>query len=471
MPFNSFPFLFLFLPAAAIVYYKSAHHFSARTASIVLALSSLIFYSLGNLAHTALLLGSILFNYGASQIIVRSSGAARRRWLILGLTANIALLGALKYSIFFLHSLAVLWKPIFIIPQWALPLGISFFTLQQVMYLVDCYEGLVPANDLWTHAAFVSFFPTVISGPITRARLLPPQIRQAVTTDAGKIAQALTLLALGLFKKVVIADSFSRIADAGFAHPAGVSTLEAWVSSFAFTFQIYFDFSGYTDLATGAALLLGFTLPINFDTPYRSHSVTEFWQRWHITLSQFITTYLYTPILRTFKKVSLAKASFATLLAMTITGLWHGPSWTFVIFGALHGIALVVNQIWRKKIKKAVPGPFAWAATLVFVNTAFIFFRSTDVHSAVQMIGALAPHHGFRSLAILRGSIRTAELGVIALPMLIGVPAALLGTNSVALSRQIKPRLATAWAVASLMLVSLLYMNSNLAKEFVYFKF
>lgn len=471
MSFNSFSFLFLFLPLASIAYYLSARYLAARVANIVLVLCSLGFYSLGNLAYTPLLLGSILFNYLAGRMIAGASGNSRRRWLLLGLTGNILVLALFKYANFFLHTVGALWGPGFAFPEWAFPLGISFFTLQQVMYLVDCYEELIQANDLLTHAAFVSFFPTVILGPLTRARQIAPQIRQAINTNAENISQALTLLAIGLFKKVVLADSFARVADAGFSSPAGLSTVEAWFSSFAYTFQIYFDFSGYTDIAIGAALLLGFTLPINFNTPYRSKSVTEFWQRWHITLSQFITTYLYTPILRSFRKATVKTASFATLAAMTIAGLWHGPAWTFVLFGLLHGIGLVVNLVWRKKVKKTVPRGLAWAATLFFVNVTFIFFRAADVSSAIHICRALLPQHDLLSLSVLKQSIRLADFAVIGLPLLIGVPAAFWGENSVSLSRQIKPRLLTAWGVASLMLISLLYMNSSLAKGFVYFKF
>jgi len=436
-----------------------------------LVLASFVFYGSAMPQYTLLLLGSILFNYTLGRIIAASANR-RKVFLIIGIVVNIALLSSFKYLNFIFANLAVFWKPIFALPDWAFPLGISFFTLQQVMYLVDCYEGLVEANGLLTHAAFVSFFPSVISGPITRARQMVPQINQIVTTDAGKISQALILLAIGLFKKVVLADSFSRVADAGFTSAAALSTLEAWLSSFAYTFQIYFDFSGYTDIALGAALLLGFVLPINFSTPYRSLSITEFWQRWHITLSQFITTYLYTPIVRSFKRITLAKASLSTLIAMTIVGLWHGPAWTFVLFGAFHGAALVVNQVWRKKIKKLVPRPLAWAATFLFVNTAFIFFRASNVHSALQICRALLPQHDMVGLSNFKQSIwGREELMLVALPLLVGVPCALWGADSVSLSRTVKPRFVTAWGVASLLLVTLLYMNSNLAKEFVYFKF
>jgi len=471
MLFNSFPFLFVFLPVVAIVYYLLARGAMPRAAQLWLLVASLVFYGSAKPSYTPLLVGSILFNFLIGRTIARAQGKSRKRFLVLGISINIAFLASFKYINFIFGALAAWWKPAFTLPDWTFPLGISFFTLQQFMYLVDCYEELIQPNDLLTHAVFVSFFPYVISGPITRARQIVPQLQQAVATDAQKISQALVLLAVGLFKKVVLADSFSRLADAGFSGIGGLSTLEAWASSLAYTFQIYFDFSGYTDLAIAAALLLGFSLPINFNTPYRSLSITEFWQRWHITLSQFITTYLYTPMVRGFGRVTLAKASLATLLAMTIVGLWHGPSWTFVVFGALHGAALVVNQVWRKKVRVSIPAPLAWLGTMLFLNAAFVFFRAPDISSAVQICRALLPQHDLTSLWVLKESIRMAEFFTIGLPLIIGVPVALWGRNSVTLSKEIRPQVLTAWAVAALLLVSLLYMNSNLAREFVYFKF
>jgi len=471
MLFNSFRFLFLFLPVVAAGYYICAHRISGRAGQIVLILSSLFFYGSARVAYVPLLACSILFNFFLARVIASAEGPWRKRLLVSALAANIALLASFKYINFALRSLSAFTRMQFSLPDWEFPLGISFFTLQQVMYLVDCYEKLVPANDLWTHAAFASFFPCVISGPITRARQMVPQLSQAVTTNAAKISQALSLLAMGLFKKVALADSFSRIADAGFSHPAGLSALEAWSSSFAYTFQLYFDFSGYSDMAIATALLLGFSLPVNFDTPYRSLSITEFWQRWHITLSQFITTYLYTPIVKSFKKATMAKASMATLLAMTIAGLWHGPSWTFVLFGALHGFALVVNQYWRKKVKRHVPRPLAWAATMLFVNFAFIFFRASNIASALEICRDLWPNSHPWTLLVLKESIRMSEAAVIAIPLFIGLAAAFLGDNSNVISRRIQPRFSSAWAVAGLILVSLLFMNSNLAKEFIYFAF
>jgi alginate O-acetyltransferase complex protein AlgI len=388
-----------------------------------------------------------------------------------GLTANVAFLSSFKYLNLVFRSVPFLRSGHFHIPDWEFPLGISFFTLQQVMYLVDCYEKLVPANDLLVHAAWISFFPTVSSGPLTRAKQLVPQLAGGGTASSPGVTQAITLIAIGLFKKVVFADSFSRVADAGFSHPALLSPLEAWLSSFAYTFQIYFDFSGYSDMAIGAALLLGFAIPVNFNTPYRSKSIIEFWQRWHITLSQFITTYLYTPLIRSFRKASLTASAISTIVAMAVAGIWHGPSVTFLVFGLLHGVALALNQIWRKRVKIRIPNLFAWAITLLFVNLTFVFFRSASLSGAIEFCKAMVSPHRFFSTAMLRESIRLSEAQVLMLPVVIGVVSALVGRNSNSVLEIAKPNLAMGFAVSTMLIVSFLFMNSTIAKEFVYFAF
>lgn len=471
MLFNSFAFLFLFLPAVSATYYFCARRFPVKVRQAVLVTFSLAFYTWAKAEYTVLLIASILFNYAFAKKIHSASTPWRKRWLVFALAANITVLAIFKYLAFLLASFTFLWKPGFVLPDWSFPLGISFYTLQQVMYLVDCYERLVGANDLLTHAAFVSFFPYVISGPITRARDMVPQIRRAATTDARKVTEALILLGIGLFKKVVLADSFSRIADAGFNSPLTVSTLEAWVSSFSYTFQIYFDFSGYTDMALAAALLLGYSLPVNFTGPYRSLSIIEFWQRWHITLSQFITTYLYTPIVRLFSRVTLAKASLATLLAMTLAGLWHGPSWTFVVFGALHGIALVINQFWRRKIKRKLNQGVSWVATLAFVNFAFIFFRAPNLAAALDLCRALLPQSNLLGSSTFQETLALGDAMVLTVPVVVGLICAFAGQTSTDLSLHVKPTPVTALAVSLLILIALVFMNSTVAQDFIYFKF
>jgi D-alanyl-lipoteichoic acid acyltransferase DltB (MBOAT superfamily) len=277
------------------------------------------------------------------------------------------------------------------------------------------------------------------------------------------------LLSIGLAKKVILADSFAQIADAGFGTQNNLSTLEAWSSSLAYTFQIYYDFSGYSDIAVGSAWLLGIDIPQNFNAPYRSKSISEFWQRWHISLSNFITNYLYTPILRSMGSATLRTSAVATLLAMGIAGLWHGPAWTFLVFGLLHGVGLSANQIWKKK-KLKMPGWLGWLVTFLLVVIAFVFFRSPSVGSAIRMLSEMLPHSPLSGLGSLRG-ILPQNATILVRPVAIGTVPAFWFKSSAELSKSFRPTALTACTTAALLLLSLVYINSTAAKQFVYFAF
>jgi D-alanyl-lipoteichoic acid acyltransferase DltB (MBOAT superfamily) len=264
----------------------------------------MIFYAWPKPEHLVYLLGSVLVNWQLARMIASATPPRRKRLLQAGLVLNIGFLCVFKYLNFFIGSIPVLAHRKLLTLDLAFPLGISFFTLAQIMYLVDCYEDLMPPSSLFDHATFVSFFPCIISGPICRARRIVhqfPTLNGAGPT-AETVARAIFLFSMGLIKKVVLADAFSQAADIGFSNIASLSTAEAWCSVSAYALQLYFDFSGYSDMAIASALLLGIEVPRNFDAPLRSLSIIEFWQRWHISLSSFITTYLYTPILRSFKR-------------------------------------------------------------------------------------------------------------------------------------------------------------------------
>jgi D-alanyl-lipoteichoic acid acyltransferase DltB (MBOAT superfamily) len=361
--------------------------------------------------------------------------------------------------------------PKFTLPDWEFPLGISFFTLTQVMYLVDTYQGLNAPNTLFDHATLVSLFPYVSSGPLVRSRAVVPQFKgSAVHVSRFDLAcRGLYLFSLGLTKKVVFADSFARIADAGFGSVQSLSTFEAWVFSLSYTFQIYFDFSGYSDMAVGCAWMLGIDIPQNFNAPYISKSITEFWKRWHISLSHFITDYLYTPILRSMGKATISTSVIAVLIAMAIAGLWHGPAWTFIIFGTLHGCALAANQVWKRR-KKKMPAWLGWLLTFAFVNISFVFFRSPNVPLAMHLLKAMLPHANLLNLEALETVLPFTPY-ILLRPVTIGVLLAFFFKTSQQLAEKLRPTHFTAFATAALMLVCLFYMNSSVAKEFVYFAF
>jgi len=310
--FNSFEFIFLFLPCALIGFHLLKKSSNSNYSHYWLIICSLLFYSWGNLSNLPILLSSLVFNYTIAQFIgpidtqssLRPRNLSRKFFLILGIVLNVLFLSYYKYFSY-------------------LPLGISFFTIMQIIYLVDCYEGMLKPNTLREHALVVSFFPTVTMGPILRVKNVLTQFRETVNKGISheQLTPAIALFSIGLFKKVVIADSFAIIADIGYASVSTLSTVMAWVISLSFTMQLYYDFSGYSDMAIAIAMALGIKIPINFNSPYKSKSIVEFWQRWHISFTTFITTYVYTPIVRSFKKITFKKAMLATVISMLIVGL------------------------------------------------------------------------------------------------------------------------------------------------------
>jgi alginate O-acetyltransferase complex protein AlgI len=472
MLFSSFTYLTMFLPVVALAYALCRRYGGSTAGQVCLLLASVVFYSYSGARNLLLLLASIAFNW----LVMRSMAATtvdrtRQLWLILGLTVNIGLLLAFKYLNFFAQTLTLVGLPAVTLPDWSFPLGISFFTLTQVMYLVDCYQGIASPVSLFRHATFVSFFPYITSGPLVRAESVIPQLQSPAAGDDRVLmaCQGVFNIALGLAKKIVLADSFAQVADAGFSAIATLSSAEAWIFSVAYSLQLYFDFSGYSDMALGSALLFGIRIPQNFNAPYLAASISEFWQRWHISLSQFITNYLYTPILRSMGRATLWTSAAATILAMGIAGLWHGPALTFVVFGLMHGVALASNQRWRK-YKRKLPWVVAWLITLVFVNAAFVVFRSPDLSSAMHMLGQLLPHSHTDGMTTLTG-VLPMQLSLVLQPVIYGTILAFVPWTSQQLTERFRPTLLSCALTCALLLLSALYMNSAVAKRFVYFAF
>jgi len=472
MLFNSFGYLLVFLPVVAAVHGVLRSRAGSRWSQAWLLLASLFFYGYAKPWQLVPLLASTVFNWAIGRAMMSQTGEGRRKtFLRIGLAANIIFLCAFKYGNFFLGAASVFGGPRLSLPDWELPLGISFFTLTQIMYLVDTYQGLNGANSLFDHATFVCLFPYVISGPLVRSRAIVGAFRTYAFRESrlDLACRGLYLFALGLAKKTIFADSFAAVADAGFRSARDFSSLEAWVFSLAFTFQIYFDFSGYSDMALGSAWMLGIDIPQNFNAPYRSRSISEFWQRWHISLSNFITSYLYTPMLRAMGKATLRASAVATLLAMGIAGLWHGPAWTYVIFGLLHGSALAINQVWKKR-KLKMPDWLGWMLTFAFVNVAFIFFRSPSVPAALHMIWSMFPHVNLFGTMALQ-AVLPLTLLTLARPIAVGAILAFAFKSAPELVKVFRPSLATAGAAAGLILLALFFINSSPAKQFVYFAF
>ena len=475
MAFNTFSYIVLFLPIVLLFLHLARLSKIQILPQVSLLLASVVFYAWSSTTNLAYLVGSILANWLLARSMTGVSESRRKHILQLGLILNVGFLSVFKYLNFFIGAIPYLVQHHIQVPNLGFPLGISFFTLAQIMYLVDCYEELIPPSSFFDHATFVSFFPYVISGPISRAKRILhqfPSLNSRTGPSPETMACAIYLFSLGLIKKVVLAAAFSQPADFGFSNIQSLSAVEAWTTLSSYTLQIYFDFSGYTDMAIASALMLGIELPRNFDAPLRSKSIVEFWQRWHITLSGFITTYLYTPILTSFKQATLLKAAFATLIAMAIAGLWHGPSWNFVLFGVIHGVALAVNQFWRKKKMPKLPGRLSWLVTFAVIDLAFLFFRAPDLKSAIIFFPHLVGFNGVIGIENLRGVNGTGMVGLIfLLSQLIGTGAAFLGKTSDQLAREFKPTWTTYVAASAYLLIAFLFINSNVGKPFVYFRF
>jgi D-alanyl-lipoteichoic acid acyltransferase DltB (MBOAT superfamily) len=404
--FNSFPFIFVFLPIALVGFFALAG-ISHRLAAGWLTAASLAFYGWWDPNYIALLLASVGFNYVLGSRIARLHEAGQaahgRRLLTFAIVANLALLGYFKYAIFFMsgmHKLGIASGPL---PQIILPLGISFFTITQIAFLVDAHRGLAREYNFVHYMLFVTYFPHLIAGPILHHKEMMPQFgeRQTYRLNWDNIAVGLTMFIFGLFKKTVIADEMAGFATPAFdAAAAGthLSLLEAWGAALAYTFQIYFDFSGYTDMALGASRMFGIVLPLNFNSPYKASSIIEFWRRWHITLSRFLRDYLYIPLGG--NRSSRLGRYRNLMLTMLIGGLWHGAEWTFVFWGGLHGAYLVVNHGWRSlrgRVSATVGrGERALATLLTFVAVvvAWVFFRASDFTTATSILSGMAGGNG-----------------------------------------------------------------------------
>jgi len=386
--FNSFIFIFIFLPITFIVYFYLNSKRLTEASKAFLVFSSLFFYSWWNINYLPIILVSMLFNYviGVSLSKKDNRGKVNKKTLLtIGIISNILLLGYFKYADFLIENMNSLLNSHMSLLHLALPLAISFFTFQQIAYLVDSYRGETKEYDFLNYANFVTFFPQLIAGPIVHHSEMMPQFSKTKNKvkNYHNIALGLFIFSIGLFKKVVIADSFAVWATQGFDVAVSLNFFEAWATSLSYTFQLYFDFSGYTDMAIGAALLFNIKLPINFNSPYKATNIQDFWKRWHITLSRFLKEYIYIPLGGNRKG---QYRTYSNLIGtFLIGGIWHGAGWTFVFWGLLHGIALVVQKIWSS-LGFHMHKILAWFITFNFINIAWVFFRAKEWNDALKVL-------------------------------------------------------------------------------------
>jgi alginate O-acetyltransferase complex protein AlgI len=392
MLFNSYPFIFLFLPIALVGYFALG-----QLAPVIwLALASLAFYAVSNWQFVALLLASIAFNYFIGWLLIARRLSNNLRLIILtaGVTGDLVVLGYFKYAGFLAANLNALFSTGFSVNV-LLPVGISFYTFTQIAFLVDAYRGNVARYALPHYALFVTYFPHLIAGPILHHKDMIPQFEAAESKSPNPhlILCGLMIFAIGLFKKTGLADGIQPLVSLAFG-PITPSFDQAWIGALAYTFQLYFDFSGYSDMAIGISLMFGIFLPLNFNSPYKATSIIDFWRRWHMTLSQFLRDYLYIPLGgnrhgRLLRYVNL-------MITMGLGGLWHGAAWTFVVWGALHGVYLCINHAWNH-FGPAVAPRFARAAnvaglivTFPAVVIAWVFFRADNMASALSVLSRMA---------------------------------------------------------------------------------
>lgn len=475
MSFASFSYVLLFLPFTVLLAIGASKLVGARAAQAWVLAASIVFYAQARPFNLIYLSGSVLTNWLISRWIERAEQPARKRLLVLGLGFDILFLCTFKYVGFFAGMVPFALPGGYSLATIAAPLGVSFFTITQIMYLVDCYEGITTAGTLFDHASFVCFFPYLISGPLGRVKRMRHQFDRFGGVDGDRtqsLARGVFHFSMGMFKKIVLADSFARVASFGFNSATHVSALEGWVFGVVYTLQIYFDFSGYSDMAIGSAMMLGIEIPRNFDSPLKAASIIDFWQRWHISLTGFITTYLYTPIIRSIKKRTLLASSLATVVAMCIAGLWHGAAWTFVVFGMLHGVGLAVNQVWRKKKLPRLPVFLSWLLTFSLVVIAFVYFGSSSLADATQrVIGMFNPHSALDMTNLGRMSIEGVSFRIFWIPWTIGAFAAFVGPSSEQLARDFRPSGLTCAATVALTLTAIVFLNSAIPPPFVYFRF
>jgi len=519
MLFNSIGFVFVFLPLALGAFLALLRFDrSGGVARLALLTASLFFYGSWRLPYLFLLVLSILFNYRTAKslhaIVERGEFTTARRLLAARIAVNLLLLGYFKYLGFAAQIVNGIFGTHWSVDLPVLPLGVSFYTFTEIAFLVDIYRRITAPGSLRDYALFVTFFPHLVAGPIVHYRHLTPQFGVPRTREqrARDLMLGMSLFSAGLFKKVVIADHLSTYCKAVFdqALVGGVSLtfFPAWAAALAYTFQLYFDFSGYSDMAIGLARMFGIKFPQNFNSPYKATSVVEFWRRWHMTLSDFLRDYVYIPLGG--NRRGPGRRYLNLFLTMLIGGLWHGAGWTFIVWGALHGACLVVNHLWRTTMTghgpvRRSPGPLVtalrWGATFGVVVVAWVFFRAHTCSQAVQLLMSMAGLHG-----LVVPPVALAKLGKLGpLLMAVGVRfeplsllywsgvwemASLLFVGAIAVAapntcqifldedgaarrRWYQWRATGSWALIAgiAFMISVVVMTTNRAHEFLYFNF
>ena len=487
MLFNTYQFTAVFAPLSLIVFYLLRRLAPPSWALASVVAASLIFYAYWRADYVPVLMVSIVINYGLGTLILSKPGSIARFALAFGVFLNLAFLGFFKYADFAVSQVNTALGYNFTDPAVVLPLAVSFYTFQQIAYVMDCYRGKIWDNNFLRYAFTVTFFPHLVAGPIVRMQEISHQFAGALTKPAlNNLCVGLALFAIGLGKKVLIADYYADIANPLFAKAVTgqVDFLEAWKAALSYTLQLYFDFSGYSDMAIGLARMFGFRLAVNFLSPYQSTSIAEFWRRWHITLSRFLRDYLYVPLggsrrgpLRNYLNL---------VITMTLGGLWHGAAWTFVAWGLYHGLMLATHRAWqsiRPDTLKAAPWYAAVSGALTFlcVVAGWVLFRAPDFQTAATIWAAMVhpthlPTEGRLAILVIGVGLTFCWIVPNVYQILYRHRPALLLREQIPLLRKrafsysFEFRIVEAAAVSAVMMVSLYEMRGT-PSTFLYFMF
>jgi len=467
MVFSSIPFLFFFMPLFTAAYFLVP---TIRGKNLITLAFSLVFYGWGEPAFILVLLASIAFNTVAALQIDRRKGRSRTAVLTVCGTLNLLLLAVFKYGGFIVSNFDAVLRPFGFgipVPRIMLPLGISFFTFHCLSYIIDVYRHRFAANrDPIEVALYIALFPQLVAGPIVRYKTVARQLRMRRHT-LGRASAGARIFVIGLAQKVLIADQVAQIVEVAFDRTPLPSMLEAWTGLVAYTVQIYFDFAGYSNMAIGLGLILGFTLPRNFRLPYTSQSITEFWHRWHISLSSWLRDYLYIPLggsrggaLQTYRNL---------VTVFLLCGLWHGASWNFVLWGVWHGTFLVIERIGLSRLLLDVPMPVRWVYTQLVVMGGWVLFRSNDLSVAGVIYGGVIGRYGMDAMSF---EMHSALLPGAVMALLAGCAFAVF-PRWIKLQSTTGPLMAladSAWFVC-LLLLGIVYVAAGAYSPFLYFRF
>lgn len=465
MLFNSIEFLGAFLPITLIVYFTLNRYGQDKLGKIWLLAASLFFYAWWKPIYLILIVTSMTLNYFAGQKLNYIENPKLRKALyITFLMLNLSVLLYYKYTNFLVDNVNILLPEDIVIDKIALPLAISFFTFQKFAYITDSYRGETKGYDFLNFCLFVSFFPQLIAGPIVHHKEIMPQFQDADKKQfsSSNFSKGIYIFLMGLVKKIAIADTFALLANAGYGNATALSFTDSWITSLSYGIQLYFDFSGYSDMAIGSALLFNIDIPLNFNSPYKSANLQDFWRRWHMTLGNFLREYIYIPL------GGNRKGEVSTLFNLFITflvgGIWHGANWNFLIWGALHGFGLVVHRLWMKNNFK-MNDYLGIFITFMYVNFAWVFFRAATFTDAITVLKSMA---GLNDVHYGASKVLT---DIYVIPTLLVGVCLLFWKNPMQLSKEFQPDRKHLVYFVVLTVVGLIYLNSITSNDFLYFDF